>query len=404
MQAQDNPSRGTLLSRRMALAKVSKGAPPGIYFKPYADGKGGTLAPEPPYEVFFRDSGGQARFETVPSVAAAKVRLAEVTTRKASGERVIRSNKTVAEAMNEWIDRPRRRAYAVGTRKRYEQVARDHIIPVIGNRKLRDVSQDDILRVIRAMSEKNLDGRTVAKIRNQLNAMFRYAIKRDWTGFNPVDKTDKDDWPEAGDTYDFRELIFSREDAEKLIEKSQPWLKVYVRLALASGMRPAELLGLRWKDILFEENRILLSGQLEATTGKWKEQLKSKKPGATRNVYLHPAVVQMLKDWRVANMARGFHGPDSYVFSTASGKAINASHLNRTWHGALKRAGLAQRKPHITRHTFASWLAQEGKGIQSVAAAIGDTIEVTTRTYIWLYDDKQTADDVRDAIGKAMGL
>ena len=93
----------------------------------------------------------------------------------------------------------------------------------------------------------------------------------------------------------------------------------------------------------------------------------TKTKGSTRAVDLRPQVVRALKEQQAASRLKS-----EWVFCNAIGGPVDRDNLmNRTWYPALKRAGVRERKPYQTRHTFATLSLSAGEETGWVARQLG---------------------------------
>jgi integrase len=130
-----------------------------------------------------------------------------------------------------------------------------------------------------------------------------------------------------------------------------------VLVALKTGMRQAEILNLKWGNIDFNANQIVL---------------KKTKSGKIRYIPIHPDVSAVLQ---------GLPGGREYVFFDDSEA--------RSWHGkrrvdfeaALDQAGIRDFRFHDLRHTFASELVMKGADIKTVSELLGHSTTRMTERY-----------------------
>jgi integrase len=116
-----------------------------------------------------------------------------------------------------------------------------------------------------------------------------------------------------------------------------PWPQALSLLALATGMRQGELLGLQWSAIDLE--------------GRWLSVRRSAQRQSGRGVVFVSPKTARGSAWRDQNL----------VFPTASGRPIGAGGLRRAFADDLKRAGLPQIRFNDLRHT--AWTLMTGGGI-----------------------------------------
>jgi integrase len=137
-------------------------------------------------------------------------------------------------------------------------------------------------------------------------------------------------------------------------------LGLFVRLAVSTGMRKSELLGLTWSDIDFAAGTATLD-----TT----------KNGLPRVVYLSPDMLEELQPWRGIGDALVFPDPV---------KPSQPKNPQRPWKLALKLAGIEGLTIHDLRHTAASWAVQAGEPLYSVAHMLGHKSLAVTKHYAHL--------------------
>ena len=114
------------------------------------------------YEITYSDSTGRQRWKVIPGgIREARAARADVLSRLARGELVAPSRVTLGEAAGTWLAtqtqvRPR-------TFERYEAVLRLHVLPVLGNRRVSTVSENDVAELIVSLRGGGLSGATISK-------------------------------------------------------------------------------------------------------------------------------------------------------------------------------------------------------------------------------------------------
>ncbi len=204
--------------------------------------------------------------------------------------------------------------------------------------------------MIAACRDKLLAGTTYRKTKRSGGTVNRYlagfskvltvAVKEwQWMQENPMSKVSK---PSESNG---RNRFLSKEEVGRLLEacerSTSPYLGPVVRIALISGMRFGEIMGLRWRDIDFEQRVIFL------------EQTKN---GDRRVIPLIEELVEILKECST-------YGSDgnSYLFPArhkASQKPIAG--IRNAFLKALKDAEIEDCKFHDLRHTACSHMAMNG--------------------------------------------
>jgi integrase len=158
-------------------------------------------------------------------------------------------------------------------------------------------------------------------------------------------------------------------------------------LAVHTGMREGELLGLKWEDVDLEHGVLRLRRALVREGGKTiLGDLKT--PKSRRSVRLARAAAEALRghlERQLEEIERmgSLYQPGGLVFATESGTLINPSNLrNRSFKPLLKRAGLPDICFHDLRHTCATLLLSQGTHPKLVQELLGHaTIAMTLDTY-----------------------
>ena len=167
-----------------------------------------------------------------------------------------------------------------------------------------------------------------------------------------------------------------KEEIGRLINACCDHLKPIVILALNTGMRKGEILGLKWKNIDIQNNIIYL---IETKNGKMRE------------VPINDVAKHCLISVRKNPIS-------SYVFCKKNGSPY--SKVNRAFFTALKKAGIINFRFHDLRHTYASQLVMLGIDIRTVQELMGHrSIEMTLRYAHLSPSHKKHAVDV---LGKQM--
>ena len=164
-------------------------------------------------------------------------------------------------------------------------------------------------------------------------------------------------------------LFFSASDFERLLHCiTEKWLKEIVVFAVLTGMRRGELLNLRWQEVDLQRKMIQIQSTPTFRT----------KQGRKRMIPLNDTAFYLVQSK---------HGKDTsdYVF-TLNGKQIFDGWLTHAFKKAVRRAQLEQNGLHFhsLRHTFASWLVQDGVSLYEVQRLLGHSSSKVTEVYAHL--------------------
>jgi len=147
-----------------------------------------------------------------------------------------------------------------------------------------------------------------------------------------------------------------------------PWLADFMRLCLATGLRPGEALGLPWSRVDLGRRLIRFEG-------------RDQKSGRAGTIPINESARAALI---VRAGYRASHCPGSeWVFCRRDGTRV--ADVKKGFAGCAADAGLLDLHPHDLRRTFGSWLVQEGVGIERVSRLLRHaSVEVTARVYAHL--------------------
>jgi integrase len=172
-----------------------------------------------------------------------------------------------------------------------------------------------------------------------------------------------------------------------------------VAVALGSGLRRSELLGLRWQDIDLDGGALRVEQALEQTKRGGLVFRQPKTRHGRRTVTLAPSTVAILREHYKAQLEqRLFFGlgkppDDALVFTSWDGSPYLPSTLTLQWRRAMKEAGL-KATLHSLRHTHASTLIAAGLDVLTISRRLGHgTPAITLSVYGHLFkpDDRAAA-------------
>lgn len=156
------------------------------------------------------------------------------------------------------------------------------------------------------------------------------------------------------------------EEADRLVEAADGQWRTMIILALRTGVRQSEILGLRWDDV------DLKRGQIQVNQGNWRGHIDTPKGGRSRTIPLSPQARDALKEHR--------HLKGECVFCQEDGSPLTDGQCKWPLWSACRNAGLRRIGWHVLRHTFASHLVMRGVSLKAVQELLGHTtIEMTMR-------------------------
>ena len=289
---------------------------------------------------------------------------------------------TVGEYLDRWLKDSVRGTVRRSTYEVHRHMIEPHLIPALGRLKLKDLNPVHVRGLYREKLDSGLSAATVRKIHNVLRKALKQAVM---DGLIPRNVCEAVKPPKV----ERKEITpLDREQARTLLEAAaSDRLEALFTLAVHTGMREGELLGLKWDDVDLERGVLRLRRALVREGGR--VTLGDLKPAKSRRqVRLTGAAVESLR----AHLGRqleeiermgSLYQPGGLVFATESGSLINPSNLrSRSFKPLLKRAGLPDICFHDLRHTCATLLLSQGTHPKLVQELLGHaTIAMTLDTY-----------------------
>lgn len=177
----------------------------------------------------------------------------------------------------------------------------------------------------------------------------------------------------------------------------EPYIGWGYYFLLNTGLRPCELLGLKWSDIKGDYiyiQRSVVSYHDEKNDNYvvlLQETLKTS--SSRRKIYLNNNAKYALK--QIASKTN----PKGKFIMQHEGKIVKPDMLRRNWYALLKEAEVTPRELYCLRHTFASLLFRENCDIKSVSHIMGhSSVRTTYDTYIHLFEKNYKETNVLDRI------
>jgi integrase len=144
-----------------------------------------------------------------------------------------------------------------------------------------------------------------------------------------------------------------------LINKTFYRLRLIVLIAVTTGMRAAEIFGLRWPDVMYSEGLLAVRAKLKGGKMRYVPML----PELAGELRRFPAVID-----------------DDRVFPPKPGATSGRQRVEGSFEDLLERAGIKNFRFHDLRHTFASWYMMNGGDLYELAKILGHSnIKMTER-------------------------
>lgn len=236
-------------------------------------------------------------------------------------------------------------------------IIKSHITPQLGALRLDQVDYGVVEDFKAYLSSSKLAPKTVNNCLSVLHRMLSVAHKRGALAALPDFEWLRVEKP------DFDFLTF--DEATKLVDKAGE-IRTMILVAIRTGLRFGELLGLRWDDVDLDGGRLMVRRNIV------KGKVGTPKNGKPREIPLGDEVLKAIKG------EKHLRGP--LVFCMPDGAVLNIETPRWRLRSACKKAGLREVGWHALRHTFASHLAMRGAPLKAIQELMGHaTIQMTMR-------------------------
>jgi integrase len=347
------------------------------------------------YEFTYRVRGRMVR-KRYPTRSAALDAMADARTQIRMGTHLApieAKGTTVATYGQRWVSGLQ---VAQSTRANYEHCLRRHILPKLGDIPISSLRRSDVVVWVTMLSASGLAASTIDNVYTVLAMVMRSATYDRLIPASPCFKIKLPPRPT-------RQLaVFDPDQIRVLLQAVRPQHYAALATAVGTGLRQAELLGLRLPRINLLRRELAVEGQCLTPAAGGMPHLTDnlKTPASRRVVPLPRFVVEALG----SHIDRYPTGPGESLFTNPrNGLWRRGAFNDSVWKPTLVRAGLPIGYGlHALRHTYASSLISEGLHPKVIQARLGHkSIVETMDTYGHLFPDQN--EETADALDRRFG-
>ena len=327
--------------------------------------------------------------------------LAELKRKSEEGLRVdpSKERQTIETYMESWLAAART-SVRPQTWEGYRQFTRTHIAPTFGRTRLSALRPDTIQAFYADKLAAGLAPNTVKKIHSVFHRALKMAVKWGYLPRNPTDDVDK---PTAGtrelrvpDPSELKNLIeCAVAESERAgqngvtshqMSAAKQWAVLWT-LAVYSGCREGELLGLTWPDVDLERCTLTVRRTLVSTHDQTPRFGEPKSQTSRRTISLAAEAVEALRAHKKRQgeqrLAAAHWADHRLVFCTQAGTPLMRRNVLRAFKTALVRAGLPQSiRFHDLRHSHGTMMMRAGVPLKVASARLGHSgIGITADLY-----------------------
>lgn len=311
---------------------------------------------------------------------------------------------TVETFLSAWLETMRPPRLVEETWKRYRECVTLHIVPAVGRLRLAHLSAQRVQQLYAECLAKGLSSTSVRQIHAVLHRALESAVR---LGIVPRNVSDLVDAPKRRPV-EIHPL--TREQARAYLAAAaaaDDRLEALFTLALATGMRQGELLGLRWRDVDLDRGTLQVVATLKRRQGSY-VWAPPKSARSRRQIALAPHVADLLRRHRTRQLRERLAvGADAWaendlVFADEAGGPLSHDAVRRRhWHWC-RAADVPRIRFHDLRHTCATLLLGSRVNPKVVSEMLGHaTVSITLDIYSHVLPDMQQ--DAAAAIAAALG-
>ena len=279
-----------------------------------------------------------------------------------------RNTYTVKQWIELWTD-----TYLIDCKEttidKYKRIAKMNIFPALGNVRINKLEQQQVQKFINAVS-KEYSASVVHNVQTVLHRSLQQAVDNKLLQYNPADKIIlpkpqkvKLQYLEPEQVRDFINAL----DGEKY--------RNFFIVALMTGMRLSELIGLSWDNVNFETGTITVAQQYQYLDGV--EKIVLPKEDKIRTIIPAKIVMDALANEKETQRRNAIENSDVFqnewnlCFTRVSGKPYGKNTIENRFKKILKSAELPNIRFHDLRHSFAVNSIQAGDDIKTIQSNLG---------------------------------
>jgi integrase len=287
---------------------------------------------------------------------------------------------SVSEFLSEWLIlnetsvRPK-------TSDQYKQIVRQHIVPDLGMIKMKDLNPRQIQALYSKKLENGTSARSVILIHAVLRRALNHALKLGMIGRNPAMAVIRPKFKRKE-----MNILTDSQVRVLLSAASSTRFEAIYWLAVTTGLRQGELIGLKWSDLDWVNRRLRIQRQVQRIRGSLVFS-EPKTAAGRRVIALGMATIQVLKNHQNLQLgeirdAGVLWKENDLIFPSTIGTPMDPSNLYHHFKHLLKELSLPNVRFHDLRHTAATLMLQQGTHPKIVQERLGHAdISMTLNTY-----------------------
>ena len=308
------------------------------------------------------------------------------------GNSLISASMAVQEYITYWFEAVHEPQVSQQTAIGDESDIRLHIIPAVGQKKLGKLTSKDIsimcehMRLRKEFGGKGLKCRTADRALTILASALSYAVDQ-----GAIKKNVALGVRISPDEEGFQPVLITKEQVKRLIQTSKAYSNgIGFEIQLKTGLRSAEVRGLKYSDVDFQSSTIRIQRQIIALSRDGKKVFevtsKLKTKGSKRVVPVPPDLLAEIQARKEAIKAKKEQSGEpfnnqSFIVCDKDGNFLKPRPYYDAFKRILKRASLLDMRNHDLRHTFATMCAEAGMPEKILANTLGHSSTAMVQKY-----------------------
>lgn len=279
---------------------------------------------------------------------------------------------TLNDWINQWLDN-KARGVAETTHSKYASNLA-HVQEHLGEETIEEIGTGDI-DVLYDNLVDELSASTINTIHRTLSTCMADAHNRGHIDSVPTEGAT----PPRNSTNELTTL--TEDEVGKLTDEISPryHYDTAIYLALKTGMRQSEIIGLKWNHVGFANNVIKVQRRLTMVNGHH-DYGQPKSESSIRSIAIDDETVDWLKSWY--NYQLKHTGDEDFIITTLSGNWVYPSNLRSYLKKKTHKVGITDVTFHELRHTHATLCLENGVNAKVIQERLGhSSIDVTLNRY-----------------------
>lgn len=279
---------------------------------------------------------------------------------------------TYGDWLREWLENDIRPNVKESTWQCYQRMAQRYLFPLLGNRRIDQLSLQDAKGFVHSLRMAGLAPRSVKGIVRLFSASMHSALEEGLIRKNPCRKLKLEHETVA------EQRVLTSAEQKVVHDAAMERQSLETLLALYAGLRVGEVCGLRWEDVDWRQGTIRIRRtvqRIQCRNGERKTALAVGTPksvSSSRTIVLPAFIMDMLRPYKNCK---------GYMFG-ADHRPADPRTMQKRCASLMKRIGISGVHFHTLRHSFATRLFELGVDIKTVSELLGhSSARITLECY-----------------------